>query len=156
MTKEAEAKAILLADPTIMAILEGGVYTEEELGVEGIRRGDDVPTSAAFDVEGKLLPCAFIRESGEETYRNVQNPSQGFAAVSQIVVIYFFQMRGSDLVMAAKLRAFEILTGRRLGRSYPIWLMTETAPIPDTGPITNSTTLRQDWMVVSMRQAALA
>lgn len=155
MNREEQVKAIFEADAELMALLPGGVYTESELGVESIRRGEGVLTEAAFDVDGKLIPCAFIRESGEETFRNVMNISDQFTAVSQIVAVYFFQMRDSDIVMEAKLRSFQLLMGVRLGRSFPIWLMTETAPIPDTGPIANSTTLRQDWMVVATRQGAL-
>lgn len=152
MTREAEIKAIFMADPEMRSILTGGVYTEQEVGVEGIRRGEGTPTENAFDERGQIKPTALIREGNVLPYGNVRIPKEKYTAISQVVSIFFFQMRGWEIVEAAKIRSYELLEGVRLDESYPIWWVFETPPVPDSGPILNSTTLRQDWMVVSWRK----
>lgn len=155
MTREAEVKAIFIADDIMMAILTGGVYTDEEVDVEGIRRGEDFVTDAAFDPStGYLLPCALVRQRGLNPVVNVRSQKIGdeFTAVQQVVEIYYYQHRGHAFIDLAKNRAFDLLEGVRLSDSYPIIWMSETAHYPDVGPVKNSTTLRQEWQVVSIRK----
>lgn len=153
MTREAEVKVLLLADPTVTAIVEDRIYTEGEIGIEGIRRGDDSPTNNAFDADGMILPSIFVREGSLIPYGNVRSLKDKFIALSQMVSLYFIEFRGSDQILLLKDRTCEILEGIRLGRSFPIWWVSETPPVPDTGPVANSTTLRQDWIVVSTRSS---
>ena len=154
MSKEEDVAVLLRADATLTALLTGGIYTEEELGVEGFRRGEDSPCDAAFDDDGLLKPCALVRETGDTPFGDVRNLADRFTAMSKMVIIFFFQMRGHDVIDLAKVESYRILEGVRLGRTYPIWLVGETSPVPDGGPIANSTMTRQDWLVISLRQAA--
>lgn len=152
MSREQQVKDILVNDPTIMALLTGGVYTEQEVGIEGIRRGDNSPSGAAYDSSGRLLGCALIREGGVIPFNSIRSISDRFAAITQTVSIYFYEMRGMDIVKPASERSYELLEGAQLPPSYPIWMEAETPPIPDDGPMMNSTVLRQDWIIVSIRQ----
>lgn len=154
MSLEDEVKALLDADPTLLALAEGGVYSDAYLGVEGFHRGVDSRSAAAFDVEGKLLPCILIREGPELPYGNARNDSQGFIAVGQGFGIFYFQMRGRERIDLMKGRVLELLSGKRVGRGYPVWKTGETSAIPDSGPILNSTSLRQDWLRVRTLQFA--
>jgi hypothetical protein len=154
MSREDTLANLLRADATLVALLPGGIYTDNELGVEGLRRGEDSPCAAAYDDDGLLVPCAVVRQGGEIPYGEVRNIHDKFVAMSQLIMVYFFEMRGSDIVTQAKLEAYRILEGVRLGETYPIWMSRETAPVPDGGPIANSTMLCQDWMVVFVRQSA--
>lgn len=156
MTKESELADLLRADATLMAILTGGVFTDEEVGIEGIRRGEDdsaddrySPTATAFDEEGYLKPCALVRELGEIPVARTQTSDS--TGLSQMVQIYFYQDRDSDQIEAARLRAWDVLNGQRLGRSYPIWCDSNTARVYDVGPVANAKTVRQDWRVVFTR-----
>lgn len=154
MSREDEAAVILRADATLTAILTGGIYTDEELGVEGIRRGVDSPADAAFDADGILLPCLLLREGSISPYGNVRNVHDKFSAISQLLSCYVFEFRGHVSIDLARARVFELLEGVRLGRSYPIWMAFESPVIPDGGPVANSSVQRLDWLIVSTRQVA--
>lgn len=154
MSRESEVKALLIADPLLMTILLGGIYTDEEIGVEGYRRGDDSPTAAAFDADGFLLPTACVRQRGEIPYQDIRNLSDKFTATIQVVEIYFYERRGHTQVDLAKHRAWEILEGERLTDSYPIWWDGDSPHLPDVGPIANSTTVLQEWVVITIKQVA--
>jgi hypothetical protein len=154
MSRETEVKAILQADVPLMALLTGGIYTAEEVGVEGFRREEGTPTEDAFDADGYLLPCAMIREGSIAPYGNLRDAQGGFLAVSQAVMIYYYQFRGHDVISQARDRVLDILEGTRLGRSYPIWTDGSALPVPDTGPVMNSTTIVQAWQVVSTKVLA--
>jgi hypothetical protein len=152
MSREQLVKDILVATPAIVALLPGGIYTDEELGVEGLRRGEDSPCAAAYDDDGLLIPCAVVRQTGESPFGDIRNIADKFSAMTQMVMIYFFEMRGHSVVDAVKLLSYSALEGQRLGATYPIWMTSETGAIPDGGPVANSTMLRQDWVVVFVRQ----
>lgn len=153
MSYEDDVRDILAADAAMQALMTGGFYTEQQVGVEGIRRGDDVPTELAFDERGELKGTVLVREGNALPYGTVRSQRDKITAMSKLVSIYFFEMRGHEVVDAAKNRAYALLEGIRLPtKSYPIWLVAETPPVPDTGPIANSTTIRQDWMVVFIRK----
>lgn len=159
MTREDEMKALLLTDAEVTAIVEDRIFTAGEVGVEGIRRGNDafgdpLPTNIAFDADGVLLPTIFVMMGSILPYGNVRSLKSKFTAVSQIVSLVFMEFRGHEQIDLLRQITCDHLEGERLGRSYPIWWVAESMPIPDSGPMNNSTTLRQDWMVVSTRIAA--
>lgn len=148
MSREEQVATLMRADAQLMSILTGGVWTSEDIrGVEGIRRGDDSPTAAAFDADGFLLPCALVREDDLVPYSGIRSP--GMELVGQVIFIHFYQMRGHEVIDLAKERNKIVLDQQRLGRSYPIWWLTDSLPVPDSGPLQNSTTISQIWQVVS-------
>lgn len=153
MTREEQIKDLMLADATLMALLDGGVYTEQEVGVEGIRRGPDSPTADAFNADGTLRTCALVREGPLAPMAGTRT-ANGSHALMQTIYIYFYEMRGKDEILPAKDRTFQVLNRVKLTRTYPIDWSFETAPVPDAGPIINSTALRQEWTVVSYRSVA--
>ena len=154
MTREAEVKALMLADPTLEALLPGGVYTEQEVGVEGIRRGTSSPTADAFNADGTLRTCALVREGPIAPMAGTRVVPDKAVGLMQTIYIYFYEMRGKDEIVPAKERTVVVLENVRLTASYPMHWAFETPPIPDAGPIINSTGLRQEWNVVSFRVAA--
>lgn len=151
-TRESQVKALLEADVQLMAILTGGVWTDEEVGIEGIRRGDDSPTAIAFDADGYLKPCVVIRQSGELPFPGTQSPGQNFTGEAMTIQLFFYQNRGHDQLELAKRRSWTVLNNKRLGASYPIWCDFQSGYLYDVGALQNSTTFRQDWRVVSTRQ----
>lgn len=153
MTREEEIKDLMLADATLMALLDGGVYTEQEVGVEGIRRGVDSPTADAFAADGTLRTCALVREGPLAPMAGTRT-ANGSLGLIQVIYIYFYEMRGKEEIVPAAERTHVILNRVKLTRTYPIDWSFETAPIPDAGPIMNSTALRQEWTVVSFRSVA--
>lgn len=154
MTKEAEVATILKADSELMAILTGGVYTDGELGIEGVRRGADSPTDAAFDAQGVLLPIAVVREGTEMAYAAIRDVPEQVIGITQPIEIYFYQSRDKDQILLAKQRVYELLEGVRAGASYPLMWMGDSPVFYDVGPVTNSSTIRQDWRCVFIKRPA--
>lgn len=152
MSRESEVKDVLTANATLMALLTGGIYTSEEVGVEGVRRGVDAPTNAAFDENGNLKPCAVVVERGLVPFGQWRDLKEKITPTSQMVGIFFYQFRGHSEVALAKNITYTILEGIRLPASYELSWSFETAPLYDMGPVKNSTVLRQDWQVVSLRR----
>lgn len=160
-TREQQFKALLLADTVFRDLMTGGIYTDEEIGVEGFRRGEVDPadknysvTAAAFDESGNIKPCVLIREGGVLPYGNTQNPTKKISGTSQRVEIFFYQHRTYTIINAARERSFLVLSGERLEDpgSYPLTWLADTPYFYDTGPVVNSVTTKQDWMVFAMRQ----
>lgn len=153
MTREEEFKAALLADDEFVALMTGGIYTDEETGVEGLNRGEGSPTAAAFDDKGFIKPCCVIREDAINPYGGITLLRDKIAATSQLVHLIFYQHRRHDQIFLAKARSYTVLQGYRdISDAYPIWWVYDTSPYPDMGPVKNSTMLRQDWQVVGTRK----
>lgn len=152
MTREAEVAALLLADEDMMALLPGGVYTDEQLGVEGIRRGEGNPSAPAFDADGQLLTCAMVRQDSLNPVPGVRSIKDKLTGTTQMVFIYFYERRGHAEIELAKQRSYEILEGVRLSDSYELIWEWDTPSYYDMGPVANSTALRQDWRVTGMRR----
>jgi hypothetical protein len=152
MTRESEFRDLMLADALLPGLLPGGIYTDQEVGVEGIRRGASSPTADAFDARGALLTCAIVREGGLMPYGNTYSLKGGSHGTIQQIYVYFYEMRGKEEVTPAKNRTKEIMNGTRLSDSYPIWWNADSPPIPDDGPIMNATVVRQDWTVIGFNR----
>jgi hypothetical protein len=152
MSREAEIKSLLIADSELMSILTGSIYTDEEVGIEGIRRGDGSPTENAFDADGILKPMAVVRQRGENPYSDVRFQRDKMTATSQAVEIHFYEFRGHSEIEAAAHRTYEILEGERLDRSYPLVWLGDSPPFPDTGPVANSTSVLQEWQVITVKR----
>lgn len=153
-TRERQIADVLLADATMVSLLPGGIYTSQEIGVEGIRRGEDSPTNAAFDENGYLLGCAVVRQRDVNSYgANLRSHKDKLNIIGQMVEVYYYEYRGHDIIEPAKARAYQVLEGLRLEDSYPLMWSYETTHVYDVGPVMNSSTLRQDWLVVSIRMA---
>lgn len=153
MSRETEFKEIMVADTILMSILTGNVYTMEEVGVEGIRRGDESPTNAAFDPDtGTLLPCAVVVERNMMPYGGLRDPKEKVMGVSEDVTIYFYEFRGHAEIAAAKNRAFVLFEGQRVGVSFEVMFVNETDFFSDMGPVKNSTVMVQTWQVISIRK----
>ena len=159
MTKEAEMATLLRAEQTLTAILTGGIYTSEEVGIEGIHRGEEdpddthySPTAQAFDEDGYLKPCALVRELGETPMPRTQTPGQGFEAVSMLVQIYLYQDEGYDQIDLARNIIFGLVNNKRLGRSYPVYRDSESSYTYSVGPVENAITKLMTWKVVYTKQ----
>lgn len=152
MSKEEQVVDILQADSELMAILTGGVYSDEEIGIEGIRRGEGSPTNAAFDAKGVLKPTAVVREGAEIAYANVHSMKDQIVGITQAIEVYFYQNIDNDAIFAAKKRTYELLQNTRLASTYPLIWMGDTPIFYDVGPVTSAVTLRQDWRCVFLKR----
>ena len=160
MSREFEVATLLRADPLLTSILTGGIFTDEEIGVEGIRRGiapdDTNPTKEAFDENGVLRPCAVVRQRGETNYQNIRMPNERMEAVGVVVQVFFYEFRGHVAIDIARQRVYELLFNTRLPGTYPLWRIAESPTFPDMGPVANSTVGIQDWQVVFLKRPVFA
>lgn len=140
------------ADATLMAILTGGVYTDTELGIEGLRRDADSPSSDAFDGDGLLLPTAVVRQLAPVPYTAIRDEQEATVAMSTVVEVYFYQYRDRDQVEAAMQRTFIVMEGKRIGKTYPGAYIGESTFFYDSGPVANSNVIRQDWEYTWIRR----
>lgn len=152
MSRESEVATYLRADVPLMAILLGGIYEDGVIGVDGIRRGTGSPTADAFDESGFLRPCALVRQRGEVPFGGLSDQKSKHASTSQVVEVYFYEDRGHTAIDLARQRTYELLQSHRLTATWGLIWALETPPVPDAGPIKNSTALRQDWQVVSIKK----
>ena len=153
MTRETEIKDVLTADSTLMTLLTGGVYTSEEVGPEGLRRGEDSPTDAAFDENELLKPCVIIRQLDAVPYTRIRSHNPPMAGITEPLEIFIYQRRNQNIIEQVRIRIFELLEGRRLGKSYPMMWQGESPVGFDTGTVANATVMRQGWQIVSTRNA---
>lgn len=152
MNYEEEVAALMRADPPLMAILTGGVYTDGQLGVEGLRREEGMDSFAAFNDDGVLLPCSVIHQRGKIPTGDIYDHEAINVSMRQAVEIYFYQFRGHDKIDSAALRTFFVLFGKRLTKTYPIECQGESGYFYDVGPVENATTQRQEWLVTFIRK----
>lgn len=150
--REEQIRDLLLADAEMQLLLPGGIFTDEEVGIEGIRRGAPLFANT-FTPAGQLKSCALVREGDLISYPNIRDEREKAVGVTQMVQVYYIEMRGADDIQPAKDRGYAVLAGVRLTNpgSYPLIWEQETSRFYDAGPVANSTVLRQDWRVVSIR-----
>lgn len=152
MNYEEEIATLMRADEQLMEILTGGVYTDKQLGVEGLRREEEMPSSPAFDDNGVLKPCAIVHQRARVPTYDIYDMEERHVSMRQRVEIYFYQFRGSDKIDEAVERTYDILFAKRLTNTYPITCELESDYYYDVGPVEFSTTQRQDWLLTFIRK----
>jgi hypothetical protein len=98
MAMDAALKALLIADGTFNGLMTGGTYCTDD--ADEISKSQ---TAAAYDANGELKPCCFLRP---ET-RQPDGPHDNGAV--EYVAIYFYQRSGYASSTAALERAFALL-----------------------------------------------
>ncbi len=98
MALDAAIKTVLAADGTFAGLMTGGTYCTDDADEIG-----KVQTAAAYDANGELKPCCYIRP---ET-RQADGPHDN--GVVEYVALYFYQRSGYSSSTAAMERAFTLL-----------------------------------------------
>jgi hypothetical protein len=106
---------ILSADSALDSLLTGGVWSGQEI------RRDTTPT--AFDSGGELKPCALVRVESVTAERTVPGAERIY------LVVYFYQLRGVDVIDQAMERVKTLLDG--IKPDGQTWRMEHAADIPD-------------------------
>lgn len=111
MTVQADIAAVLQASASLLAVLTGGVYTQDN--VSEISRQT---TAAAFDTNNELKPCALVTEGTEIPRGGIDHTGQG-VSVQTPVNIYFYEREGYGNIAAAMALTFTLLNGKKIGAS---------------------------------------
>lgn len=147
-SREAEVVTLLSADATLTAILAGGVYGFAASGLEGIRRGGDSPTNAAFDSNGYLKPCVLVRQRDNVPDGIVSDDEEPLDSTVQVVELYFYQDRGYDAIDAAIVRARVVLRKAQasaFANSFPPQLAHIVDRFPDNAALNGASGARMDF-----------
>lgn len=149
MSRESDFYGVASEDDTLVAILTGGIYTVESLGLEGISRAG---TPDAFNENGFLLPTALIRQRERVTDDIVNDIDENVVSVTQAVEIYIYDDTGYTNIDAALARLYTLFQGYVFSDSFPVeWLGTLDRQ-RDFAALGGACLARQDWIVYSIQQ----
>lgn len=93
----------LTSDPTLMALLPGGLYDANVVG-EVAR----TTTPAAFDPYGELTPCGLYKPTSDQRAGPLPTSSR------RSVTLYLYERSGTTAIEAARLRIYTLLHRVRL------------------------------------------
>ncbi len=146
-SREADFATRMAADATLMAILTGGVYKAETVGVEGITRES---AAAAFDASGYLRPCALVRQRGLIPDGNVIDPMAQVTSATRVVEVWLYQDRNYDQIDLALARIRALFQGYQFSDSFEVFWINTIDRQRDTGALANASLARIDFAVYSV------
>lgn len=149
MSKENDFATRMTGDSTLMAILTGGVYKSESVGIEGITR----ETATGAFSGGYLLPCALIHQRGAVPDGQISDGITPRASYGQAVEIYLYQDSGAgySAIDSAMLRLFVLFHGYSFSDSFPVEWVNTMDRLRDQGALNGAGMARMDFMVRSIR-----
>lgn len=150
MSREADFKARMIADTTLMAILDGGVFTSEDVGRDGITR-----TSApdAFDANGFLQPAALVKQRGNVPDNQVVDQMAQIRSATQVIEIYLYQDSGYDQVDLARARLYVLFEGYAFSNTFPAEWVNTIDRQQDEGALSGASLARIDFLVADIQGA---
>lgn len=145
MAYEDDVNTLLEADATLVAILTGGIYKSGELGPLGITRGT---TSAAFDANGYLLPCALVKERAQVATADVSDYGAQVNSARQVIEIWLYQEQGSYAALdSARARLRVLLQGYVFSGAFEANLTQQFTRLREPGALAGASMARQDWQL---------
>lgn len=147
MSREADFATRMLADATLTAILTGGVFKTETVGLEGVTRET---TPAAFS-SGYLLPCALVRQRALIPDGIVEDDIEQDTSVRQVVEIWLYEDRGFTSIDSAANRLFVLFQGYQFSDAFPVKLVNWIDRQRDMGALNNASLARLDFEVFSVK-----
>lgn len=151
MALEDDFATRMLADATLMAILDGGVFKAGTVGLEGITRET---ASTAFDANGYLEPVALVRQRGNVPDGNVRDGMAQKTSAVQVVEIYVYtdSAAGFTEIDAAIDRLYELFEGWQPSNSFPVEWVNTIERQRDTGALAGANLSRIDFAVYNVVQ----
>lgn len=127
-------KTLLEADTATMAILTGGVYTDDETDRNGIGRTN---TPSAYDANGFLKPCAYVKERAQIGNWGGALGNDGFTGTRQVFEIWLYDDVSRTAIASARdllipLLQRTLITG--FGRLRYLGFLKEYAPELNNAP----------------------
>jgi hypothetical protein len=143
---ESEVAAILDADPTLDALLTGGVHISATVGPLGITR-ETVPT--AFDANFYLKPTALVRQRNKVPTGDVLDFDARIESARQMVEVWLYDDSGSGYATldTAAARVRTLLMGETLTGSFELRLALWIDRQRDEGALSGAAMQRLDWQV---------
>lgn len=113
----ANAKTILEADATLLALATGGVWDWDETGRMGINR---VNTTAAF-TSGIIKPCLLLKLASSVPFGDIADDSRHLTGARDMLEVWAYQDSGYATIKSMLDRVFTLLQGQPLGGAACRW-----------------------------------
>lgn len=140
----ANAKAILEADSTLLALATGGVWDWDETGRMGINRNN---TAAAF-TSGIIKPCILLKLRTSVPFGGVADDSLKVVSAREMLEVWAYQDNGYSTIKSMLDRVYADLQGQPLGGYVCRWALS-IQPTRDMAMDANVE--RSDFEVIVMR-----
>jgi hypothetical protein len=139
----------MTADATLMAILTGGVYKAESVGIDGITRD---ATPSAFS-GGYLRPSALVKQRAMIPTGDVLDPMEQDTSMRQVVEIWLYADSGAGYtaIDSAYDRIFALFQGYQFSDSSEIFLVNVIDRMRDEGALKGASLARMDFEVFSIK-----
>lgn len=134
MSVVAGIKTLIQANTAVMAILTGGVHTDDETERNGIGRST---TPSAYDANGFLRPCAYVKERAQTGNWGGALGNDGFTGTRQVFEIWLYDDVSRTAIASARdllipLLQRTLVTG--FGRLRYLGFLKENAPDMNNAP----------------------
>lgn len=123
MSLSDDVQAVLSADPVLIGLLTGGIYTRKEMGRLAVFRDSALPI---FDADQVLQPIAIVNLRDELPTGEIQDTETQEQSVIQVVEVWFYDDgdHGFDTIAMARRRAYGLLFGQHVGK----YILLKSAP----------------------------
>lgn len=142
-------KTILEADATLTALATGGIYDMDEAGAKGINR---TLTPSAFDGNGIIKPSILIRLRSSTPDPALQDDSNQYIAVREVVEVYLFQDSGYSTIDGMRARVYALLHAKRLSNTFRVEWAGDVRTMRDND--LDSSVERADYLSITWRSVS--
>jgi hypothetical protein len=115
MSVVSEAKAVLEADVTLVALATGGIYDYAETGPNGISR---TTTPAAFDSNEIIKPCILLKSRGSTPDLALTDEGAQYLSTREALECWFYDDTGYSNIEAMRDRVYTLLHAVQLAGTF--------------------------------------
>lgn len=106
----ANAKTILEADATLVALATGGIWDWDETGRMGINRSNTL-TTAAF-TSGIIKPCLLLKIPSSVPFGGIADDPAQLVSARDMLEVWGYQHMGYATIKSMLARAYTLLQGK--------------------------------------------
>lgn len=143
----ANAKTLLEADATLLALATGGIWDWDETGRMGINRSN-ATTAAAF-TSGIIKPCLLLKLRSSVPFGEIADDPAQLVSARDMLEVWAYQDGGYSTIKSMLARVYTLLQGKQLGGFACRWAM-DIQPTRDIEMDANVE--RADYAVVYLRR----
>lgn len=124
----ANAKTLLEADATLLALATGGIWDWDETGRMGINRSS-ATTAAAF-TNGIIKPCLLLKLRTSVAFGDIADDVEQVTGARDMLEVWAYQDQGYSTIKSMLARVYTLLQGKQLGGFVCRWAM-DVQPLRD-------------------------
>lgn len=149
MSVVSEAKAVLEADATLVALATGGIWDFDETGRLGLSR---TTTPDAYDSFGIILPSMLLKQRSDTPDFVLADDNTQYVSSKVMLEVWFYEDTGYSTIEAMRNRVYTLLAMKQLPGSF------QTLPADDIRPgirdiDTDANVERSDYLVQTSKSA---